>query len=170
MRKSLNAFEIPNKTITLSGMDKHIKSAKYIKEPFSDFDILDLQDAFLVNGLHYIKVDDAISGRALVNLFLNSLNNYYTNIACLTTSQCNLRNNVTNLYEELMLGGYLQKGAKFELEEFFLEKFYYDFIWVEATDELVNSQWTTNCFRQMKLFKLDQLLPVLVISYKPQKI
>ncbi len=141
-----------------------MQQARHIREPFSDIDILDIQDIFLKNGLHYIKVDDLTSGRELVNLFLDSLN-YYSNVACLTTSNYPLYSKATNLYNELEQGGYLQSNFQLKIEEFFLEQFYYDFVWVEATRELVRSEWTTACFRQMKHFKLDQLIPILIVSY-----
>jgi len=144
-----------------SMLAQKIHNARHMREPFSDSDILDLQDAFLNNGLHYIKVDDIRTGRSLVQLFLDSLN-CYNNIACLSTSPESLNQSTTDLYSELILNA----DSSYELEEFFLEKFYYDFVWIEASEELANSFLSTELFKQMNKFKLDQLIPILVLSYK----
>jgi len=134
-------------------------------EPFSDSDILNLQDAFLTNGIHYIKTDNIFAGRALITLFLNSLN-CHNNVATLSLSSEPLQNGITDLYAELILGGHLNQNLSHELEDFFLEKFYYDFMWIEATEKLLDSFWTEEFFKKITDFKLDQLIPILIVSYK----
>lgn len=163
--ENLNSFEMFSKSIYPSMILHGIQNAQHVKEPFSDTDILNLQDAFLCNGIHYIKVDDVVSGRAIVELFLQSLN-YYKNTGCLTVNSGPLKNSVSDLYSELLLGGHLDTTVSYELEEFFLEQFYYEFIWIEATPQLIQSGWALAFFKQMTQFKLDHLIPILVISYK----
>ena len=144
---------------------QQLQDARHVQAPFSDGDILELQDLFLCNGVHYIKVDDVEAGRSLINLFLRSLN-YYHNVACLSMSHLPLDVSVMDLYGELMVGGHLDSGATRQLEEFFLEKFDHDFMWLEVSETVLESEWIDNVFKQMKNFKLEQLLPILVVSYQ----
>jgi len=163
--RNINSLSSTHKVLCRSKFAEKIQQAQHVCEPFSDTDILDLQDAFLNNGLHYIKVNDINSGRALIRLFLNSLN-FYHNVAAVTVDSKPLDESATDLYSDLMLGGYLEKDARYKLEEFFLEQFYHDFVWVEAAEELLSNSWATEFFRQMTHFKLDQLIPILIVSYK----
>jgi len=160
----LNAFKI-NSGVLSSKIEQGIQNAKHVREPFSDTDILNLQDAFLSNGTHYFKVNSIQEGRSIINLFLASLN-YYKNIGCLTMNPGSLQESASDLYSELLLGGHLDKKLLYELETFFLEEFYYDFIWIEATQNLLSGSWATAFFKQMIQFKLDHLIPILIISYK----
>jgi len=166
--RRLNAFGMPQKELCPVHITQQMQNARHVRAPFSDGDILELQDLFLRNGLHYIKVDDVQSGRALINLFLHSLN-YYHNVACLSTSHEPLDASVLDLYGELMVGGYLDAGATQSLEEFFLERFDHDFMWMEASEMVIESEWMSDVFRQVKNFKLEQLLPIFVVSYQDQK-
>ena len=163
--RNLNSMRTFDKVLCSSAIAQQIRRARHVREPFSDSDILDLQDAFLNNGIHYIQVDDIQSGRSLIHLFLKSLNHYH-NITSLTLSSSQLATDTADLYGELILGGQLEKTASCELEEFFLDQFYYDFMWIEASDELIVCSWFVSFFKQMTQFKLDQLIPILVLSYK----
>lgn len=163
--RRLNVFGIPEKGFCPALMLQGIQEARYVRAPFSDSDILELQDLFLSNGVHYIKVDDVQSGRLLIKLFLKSLN-FYHNVACLSTSSEPLDSSVLDLYGELMVGGYFDEGAVAQLEEFFLEHFDHDFLWLEASEHALESAWMNDVFKQVKNFKLEQLLPILVVSYQ----
>jgi len=163
--KNLHSFRASHKAACQFELTNQINNAKHVREPFSDSDILNLQDAFLTSGIHYIKTDDVSTGRALTTLFLNSLNCYH-NIAALSMTSEPLQTKTTDLYAELILGQHLNQNLSHELEDFFLEKFYYDFMWIEATKKLLDSFWTQEFFRKITDFKLDQLIPILVVSYK----
>ncbi len=152
---------------SFSPITQQMHDARHVRAPFSDGDILELQDLFLRNGVHYIKVDDIHAGRALIELFLRSLN-YYNNVACLSMSHEPLDASVIDLYGELMAGGYLASGATRQLEEFFLERFDHDFMWLEASGRVLESEWMQDVFKQMKNFKLEQLLPILIVSYQDE--
>ena len=163
--KNFQSFLTTNKSTCQPEFISQIKQAQYVQEPFSDSDIINLQDAFLNNGLHYIMTDNIPSGRGLINLFLKSLN-YYHNIAALSLSDESLENNITDLYTQLILGGHLNQNLSHELEDFFLEKFCYDFMWIEATEIFLKSFWAEELFKKIIEFKLDHLIPILVVSYK----
>jgi len=163
--RNIHSFRTQHRTACQPAFAREIEQAQHVKEPFSDSDILNLQDAFLNNGLHYIQVDDVQTGRGLINLFLSSLN-FYHNIAALTVSTDSLANGTADLYAQLILGNHLNQNLPHELEDFFLEKFYHDFLWIEATKKLVDSFWAEELFKKITEFKLDQLIPILVVSYK----
>ena len=145
----------------------NIQRAKHLREPLSEHDILDLQDKFLNNGFHYITVSDITFGRALVSRFLKTLP-CYTNNAVLTIAPEALdskASSITDVYYELAQREYTDTDKTSDLHDFFIDQFYYDFLWIEACHELVDSNWFAEFFRNMVDFKIDQHIPVLVISY-----
>ena len=141
-----------------------IQRSKHVREPFSEYEILDLQDKFLNNGLHYITVCNLDFGRSLINRFLRSLNCYHNN-AILTISNPVGDGSTTDLYYELLQGGYINSSTNKDFDEFFIDQFYYDFMWIEACHELVDQSWFSDFFSKMASYKIDQHIPVLVISY-----
>jgi len=142
----------------------NIQKSKHVRGPLSEHDILDLQDKFLNNGFHYINVSDLQFGRSLVFQFLKSLKHCHEN-AILTVSMSLLDAPITDVYYELIQGGYLDKSQHKDLDEFFIDQFYYDFLVIEACHELVDSYWFSEFFNRLINFKIDQNIPVLVVSY-----
>jgi len=141
-----------------------IQRSKHIRKQLSDYDILDLQDTFLSNGFHYIAVNDVAFGRDLVLRFLKSLNCYHEN-AVLSISAPTMDLSLTDVYYELAQGGYTDPKRDEDLNEFFIDRFYYDFIWIEACHELVDRPWFAEFFTKMVNFKIHQHIPVIIISY-----
>lgn len=162
--RRLNIYPDSERSICPVRIGEMLHDARRVRTPFSDGDILELQDLFLRNGVHYIKVDDVRAGRSFIKLFLQSMN-YYNNVACLSTSTEPIDSAVVDLYAELLVGGCFDKGATQHLEEFFLEHFDFDFLWLEVSDGALTSEWLSEVLRQMKNFKLEQLLPILIVSY-----
>jgi len=150
----------------------NMQKSKHIKGPLSEYDILDLQDKFLNNGFHYVNVSDLQFGRSLVFQFLKSLNYYHEN-AVLTIStpivdnSLNTINNIyiNDIYYELVQGSYLDNLQHRDLDEFFIDQFYYDFLWIEVSHELIDTSWFFEFFNRLVRFKVDQHIPVLVMSY-----
>ena len=153
------------KFFEITNIKKNIKRAKKLSECLSEADILDLEDKFLTNGFHYISVKDVVVGRRLVDRFLNSLHCYNQN-AALTISDGSLAFCVTDIDYELVKGGYVDSVYNFDFDGFFINQFYHDFMWIEASKELVESQWFADFFEKMVSFKIDQHIPVLIISYQ----
>ena len=160
--RALKKFE-KYKIIETLNFEKNIKSAKKIRGPLSEIDILDLEDKFLTNGFHYINVNDVESGRVLVYQFLDSLP-CYGQRAALSIASTMLDNSITDVYYELVKGGYIDSPSY--MEEFFIEQFYYDFMWIEACNHLVDYAWFSEFFGKMVSYKLDQHIPILIISYR----
>ncbi|MFC1843108.1 hypothetical protein ACFLYU_05625 [Candidatus Dependentiae bacterium] len=142
----------------------NIQRSKHLREPLSEHDILDLQDKFLSNGFHYITVSDVYCGRSLVSRFLKSLNCYHE-VATLSISWPIIEVGTTDVYYELVQGSYTDPIKNSNWNEFFIDQFYYDFIWIEACHELVDNDWFSEFFNNMVQVKIDQHIPVLVISY-----
>ena len=158
--RSLKRFE-DKKSFSSCDIFDNIQRSKHVRGPLSEHEILDLQDTFLNNGLHYITVSDVNFGRILVNRFLYSLNCYHNN-AILTIASPVTDNSITDLYYELLQGGYTEHNS---MTEFFIDQFYYDFIWIETCHELLDTSWFAEFYATLKHFKIDQHIPVLVISY-----
>lgn len=163
--RTMNSLRATQQLICKSSLLQHIEQAEYVSQPFSEFDILNLQDSFLENGFHYFKVKNVFAGRTLINAFLQSLN-FYHNVAALSLSTEYLKEDVVDIYNDLIMEGYLTKNSNLALEDFFLEKFYYDFVWIEITKDFLSSPWATNCLEIIEKLNLDQILPILILSFE----
>ncbi len=137
---------------------------RFIEEPLSESDILYLQDAFLTNGFHHIQVKNIAAGRSIIRTFLGSLATYH-DIACLTATN-SIENGVFDIGTALHAGGYVDPLGERELEEFFIEEFYFDFMWIEASRELLASSWFVDFERKLEDFKVTCHIPMIVISYQ----
>ncbi len=133
-----------------------------IQDPLTETDILDLQEKFLSNGFKHIRVKSMKAGRALVHRFLSSLSIYH-NVAYVAMADVTLQTNYTNVYYELMRGRYLNSFKPCFSDEFFIEEFYFDFMWIEATEELLRSSWYKYFKKKLLDFKLDQNIPMMVL-------
>jgi len=158
--KKFEKYEI----IETFNFEKNLKGSKKISESLSEADILYLEDKFLTNGFHYITVKDVAAGRSLVSSFLHSLN-YYSDNAVLTLSDYSLDSSIADIYYELLQGGYVDSCSYSDFDEFFIDQFYYDFMWIEATKETIDEKWFAEFFGKMINFKLNEHIPVLIISY-----
>jgi hypothetical protein len=132
---------------------------------FSDSDILTLQEKFLTSGFHYVTVHNRAFGRAFVDLFLSSLN-HFTSSACVTLGDVALPDTITDVYQELLLGGFVtENGQAQAMDDFFVDDFYHDFVWVEACEELQAAPWFEAFENKLRSLQEMQDLPVIVISY-----
>jgi len=135
-----------------------------INQPLTDTDIFTLQDAFLDNGFHYIQVKDVDAGRALIETFLYSLGTYHF-IGCLTVAQQALNSTITDVQLELF-GAHTYGKRCGDLEEFFIEQFYYDFLWIEACHELQATAWYDAFKQKIVELNLNQHIPIIILSYE----
>lgn len=133
-----------------------------IQDSLTETDILDLQEKFLSNGFKHIRVKSMKEGRALVHRFLSSLSIYH-NVAYVAMENVTLQTNYTNVYYELMRSPYLNSFKPSFSDEFFIEEFYFDFMWIEATEELLRSSWYKYLKKKLLDFKLDQNIPMMVL-------
>ena len=136
------------------------------QSPFSESDVLKLQDTFLTNGIHYIKTTNIQTGRMIIQTFLQSLP-IYTEIASLTMSE-NLDTSVVDMYAELLDNNYLNCSDPKNLEEFFIDQCFIDFMWIEANQELLNTNWFAIFEKNVHDFKLCQTMPIIILMYEDQ--
>lgn len=169
--KNLNEKRFEKNFFEVSDLMGVISKSKYIIDPLSEYDILDLQEKFLSNGIHYITVKNVIVGRNIINRFLKSINYYHDN-AILSISPDAINYFCTkdatffsDIYYDLLQGGYISENKKTEFNDFFIEQFYYDFMFIEANQELIDSGWFLKFFDAIKNNKIDQHIPIIVISY-----
>jgi len=147
---------------------EHFHEINLFSAPFSDGDILDLQEKFLTNGFQYLKAQNVFKGRELIHDFLQSLSLYHE-IGCLTVApRPQLKEGIVDLYYELTCGGYLNTFDQNFLDEFFIDQFYFDFIWIEATRSLLMTTWFEDIKKKIIDMAIDEHLPIMVIVYEEQ--
>jgi len=138
----------------------------FMKKPLTDKNILDLQEKFLTNGLHHIKVPTIHDGRTLIFTFLNSLSFILHSIACVTTSDTMLPENIINIHEQLSKIENFNTSHTDYMQNFFFEQFYFDFIWVEMTTSLITSEWYQEFENNFIDLKMNKNIPMLVVTYE----
>ena len=104
------------------------------------------------------------SGRVVVDVFLMSLNCFHT-IGCLTMEKHQLPCNIQNIYQQLEQGDYLSQGAD-GIENFLVDAFYCDFLFIEMQPMLMSSRWFPVLQQKMIDLKLDQAIPIIYLIYE----
>jgi hypothetical protein len=142
---------------------KHLEMAL-----FSENDILYVTDAFFACGFHDFSVADSAVGRAIVATFLGSTHCFST-VGCLTISEEILDAPAINIYHDFVLYGVFDSivlaDMYYALDSFILERFYYDFVWIEETPELINSIWFKYFKRKLFQFAISFELPIITYNY-----
>lgn len=123
---------------------------KLIKLPLADMDILFLQDIFLKNGMHKIKFESFDQAKTVSRSILYSLS-CYKNIAYISGE---------NFVEE----GFdiLEFSQSNDLQDLFLDLFYFDFIYIEknSATELVIKKFNN----LLKSYKFENVLPIIQVE------
>ena len=133
-----------------------------IDQVLSTDDILFLQDIFLTRGLHHIMVSDVVSGRMLIHKFLESLNCHHE-IACFTLNVAPTKQNIFDMYTSLVhCCGY--DASYEEVEEFFLEQCFADFMWIENLNDLGQIPLVTHALKVMHDLGMVHDIPTIAVS------
>lgn len=113
--------------------------------------ILELQELFLSNGIHYIMVPSLQEGRALVSRFLDALR-CHQSAACFTFEAA-LAKRFVDLRKQM---------NKKNWDSYLCEDFKSDFIWIEQ--DPIHLQ--ESLFLEKKLCELgfDHCMPIIVLS------
>lgn len=143
----------------------YIHEINEVQQPLSEQAILEIQEKFLSNGFQYLKTQSVKEGRILIETFLSTLT-LYNDVACLTTVKEPQLYNATDLYGIFQAGGYLSPFESHCLEEYFVEHFYFDFMWIEATMDMLTSSWFENVKKILIHSAIDQHIPILVCVYE----
>ncbi len=136
---------------------------RIIQEPFSENDVLYLQDLFLTPGVHQITVDSFSKVRIMINKILRSLH-YHQKAACLTFVDLLLEPEICDITQVLIADDYLV--SKDRLMLFFLDQFYFDFLWIEETPDLLTSIWYEQFQRHLSEFNFNRSIPIIKVSLK----
>lgn len=126
--------------------------------------IIDLHQALLTNGFHHMYANTIQEGRSILHVLLQSLG-CHQDIACLTVENKNLPATTFDLYYYLFEGGYLDAKHQTDLEDFFLNRFENDFLWIEATPQLTQQPWFFYFEQKLIELRINQQVPIMIISY-----
>jgi hypothetical protein len=150
-----------NIILNLSSMHTDRKNILTLSSTLSELNILSLQNVFLAYGFHDLCVANPEAGRRLVQVFLNALG-CYKNVACFTLVDKPLAPEVIDLYYQLSCF----PGT---IEEFLLDTFYYDFVWIELSRELLADDMYVTFNQLLVRMELYVRLPVVVMHYNGDK-
>ncbi len=136
---------------------------RHIDHQMSEDDILFLQDIFLTNGVHAINVADVRVGRSIVHSMLQSLN-FYQAVACMTCDQTTpLAESIIDVYSFLSNKNYDLSYE--EVEHFFIEEFFSDFLWIELSEKLINTSLFAYSFQALNELDMPRRIPIVTLSY-----
>ena len=135
-----------------------------INYPLTEDGIITMHQHFLTNGFYRLTVPSWQDGRNLLENFFRSTH-YYHDIGCITLEQTLFDHSVSHIYHELLYAGYLDPLCEHDLEQFFLEQFYFDFIWIETSQPLLESSWFNSFQEKLIHFKIDKHIPIIEFSY-----
>jgi len=134
-----------------------------VSQPFSEKDIINLQDLFLKNGWHCLNVKDLHTGRSIIATLLYSLN-YYHDVACLSTEDISLDSAFIDIYAQLIDEAFVD-GQYYDIESFLLDNFFADFLWIEETDALLKTDWYEHFLVALADLKIHKHMPIILLSY-----
>ena len=134
-------------------------SSRIITSPFSEKDILFLQSAFTVPGVHTITVSSVEQGRELMHQLLTSLD-WYQDVAYLASSDALPYKDATQVLTKIE-----QPITHESIAQFFIDEFYYDFLWIELNDSLLHEPWLHSFENQLSNFHIADMIPVIIVSY-----
>lgn len=134
--------------------------SKKITTPCSESEILYLQTIFTMPGFHGLTVSNIQVGRELIMQQLSALQ-WHQNIGYVTSDQKSVCTGAHNLVS--LINQPIDQDA---LESFFIDRFYCDFVWIEATQDLLRMNWIYTFEEQLIKYRLDQMIPIIVMSYR----
>ncbi len=130
---------------------------------FSEQEVIDLSSAFLTPGVHYIKVESMSQGRALMSTFLKTLN-FYHDVAYVGTHPLS-KSEFVKPCIDVCATLKLEKPI-IPISEFLSTHLYCDFLWIEATNNLMTSYWFDEFEQSLFDLKFDKVMPVVFLTYE----
>jgi hypothetical protein len=130
----------------------NLRKANFFKAPYSERDILRLQDLFLIAGFHEITVVDSVQGRELIEAFLTSLHCFYWP-AYFSTEKTNNTFAIS-----------IDKNLSTEsLEVFFYNNPQIDFLWIEFFDKAKEAEAGEAFIDTCRYLQLERKMPILIV-------
>jgi len=142
---------------------KAIVHDKLFTLPFSEQDVLELQEIFVTLGVHTIKVKNVIEGRQILKIILNSLN-YYNNIGCVTQVK-DLPVHVCDILNHMILEKIEKGDLLTNLEDFLAIHPCFDFIWIECTKNIKKEFSYKAIKNSFDMYHVEERMPVLILTY-----
>jgi len=154
----MNSLECKGRNV-LKCIASSVHVSKVVKKPFSENDILYLHNAFTTPGIHPISVCSVNIGRKVITQVLDSLK-WYQDVAYLAADSTVLSIRATQIID------ILKKPVTYlEITQFFIDDFYYDFLWIELTQELLETDWISFFEEQLVQLHIEKMIPIIVVSY-----
>jgi hypothetical protein len=136
-------------------------TAYFLSEPFSENDVLYLQKIFLTPGVHEINVDNVVRVRNMMDKVLDSLQ-YHHKAACVSLQNMPLADNVTDIVKVLLTDDYLVSMDSLTL--FFLDHFYFDFLWIEESPDLLGCLWYEQFKQHLTDFNFNKSISIVKVK------
>ncbi len=137
----------------------HLKN-NILDEFFTENDALYLQNLFLTPGVHQINSANLSQVRILIKRMLTCLQ-YYQNVAGLSLQEGISAIEAVDLMQLLIAEDHLINADRLTL--FFFDHFYFYFLWIEETPELLLSPWYNQFQRHLHDFGFDRTIPVIKV-------
>lgn len=140
-----------------------VAAYRHIQVPRSELDYIEMYDTFLGSGTYHLEIENILSGRNLIDVFLSTLKNFHE-VGCLTLSPDELPHYVTDIFQDMLDFGDINDPEA--IARYFLDTFSCDFLWIEATYELQKSAWYTIFSMAVQQFHIDQQIPIVILTYE----
>lgn len=143
----------------------HEEDNKLFTIPFSEHDVLALQEIFISCGVHTIKTKNVIDGRRIIQTILNSLN-YYQNVGCIVDAFLHtLPITVCDIISHIKSQKIQKNNLLIDLEEFFTEHPTFDFVWIELTQNIKNELSLEDIKKIFTMYHAEERMSVLIMTY-----
>lgn len=129
---------------------------------FSEYEALCLQELLVAPGEHQIKVESILQGRQIMSDLMSAIS-YYQNPACLSLESIAIHPNVFDIVKTLIVDDYLINPECLSL--FFLDRFYFDFLWIVETQSLLDSLWYEQFKSYLVEFSFQKTIPIVRITF-----
>lgn len=132
-----------------------------LESRFSEQEAFCLQELLLTPGEHQVQVESISHGRQIMSNLLSAVR-YHQNPACLSLESLPIQAGVSDIVKTLIMDDYLVSPDRLAL--FFLDCFYFDFLWIEETQTLLDSIWYEQFKCYLVEFSFQKTIPVIRIT------
>lgn len=164
MNVSCNVFDIAcnHDNNVLLQCNKLFKN-KIFTLPFTESDVLYLQDMFISPGIHEIRTTTIKQGRCIMQTILDSLK-YFHAIGCIT-NESGLSDFVCDIQRHIALDSSYNHDAIANLEYFLTIHPCFDFIWIELTDKIAHMYTIDHIKNIFNMYQANERMSVIIVQY-----
>jgi hypothetical protein len=130
----------------------HPQEAKFFQEPYSELEVLELQNIFLNKGFHAITVPNLVTARKLIAVFLTAL--YYYHSPGYFSKSTVAVDGAVNIFHA---------SQHQNAENFFYENPGIDFLWIEIPLNNNDTTACTNFLKSCAKLQLERQMPVVTL-------